>query len=51
MRSKANPIEKTGQNLKYNKNVIEAIKYAGFDCVTLANNHFMIMEKKESRIH
>lgn len=34
------PIKKTGPNLKCSKNAIEAIKYAGFDCVALANNHF-----------
>lgn len=36
----AKPIEKTGPNLKCTKNDVEAIKYAGFDSVTLANNHF-----------
>lgn len=36
----AKPIEKTGPNLKCSKNAVEAIKYAGFDSVTLANNHF-----------
>lgn len=36
----AKPIEKTGPNLKCSKNAVEAIKYAGFDAVTLANNHF-----------
>lgn len=36
----AKPIEKTGPNLKCTKNAVEAIKYAGFDSVTLANNHF-----------
>ena len=35
------PIEKCGPNLKCTKNGIEAIKWAGFDCVTLANNHFL----------
>lgn len=34
------PISKTGPNLKCNVNAIYALKYAGFDCVTLANNHF-----------
>lgn len=34
------PIEKTGPNLKCEKEAMEAIKYAGFNCVTLANNHF-----------
>lgn len=34
------PILKQGPNLKSSKSGIEAIKWAGFDCVTLANNHF-----------
>ena len=34
------PIQKQGPNLKSSKSGIEAIKWAGFDCVTLANNHF-----------
>lgn len=34
------PIEKCGPCLKTNPNAVDAIKYAGFDCVTLANNHF-----------
>lgn len=34
------PIKKAGPNLKTNKSVIDALKYAGFDAVTLANNHF-----------
>lgn len=34
------PIIKTGPNLKCNANAIDALTYAGFDCVTLANNHF-----------
>lgn len=36
----ASPIAKCGPNLQCNKNAIESLKYAGFDCVTLANNHF-----------
>lgn len=36
----ANAIEKCGPNLKCSSNSLEAIKYAGFDMVTLANNHF-----------
>lgn len=35
------PIAKTGPNLKSPINTIEALKYAGFDMVTLANNHAM----------
>lgn len=34
------PIKKYGPNLKAHINTIYAIKYAGFDMVTLANNHF-----------
>ena len=37
---KDHPILKSGPHLKTNYNAIEAIKYAGFKCVTLANNHF-----------
>lgn len=33
------PIAKTGPNLKASTKSIEAVKYAGFDMVTLANNH------------
>lgn len=36
----ATPIEKEGPNLKCSKNAVEALKWAGFDCFTLANNHF-----------
>lgn len=36
----AKPIVKNGPNLKCNAKSIEAIKFAGFDMVTLANNHF-----------
>lgn len=35
------PIEKCGPNLKCSEKDVEAVKWAGFDCVTLANNHFM----------
>lgn len=38
--SEANPIEKCGPNLKCSSSVVSALKYAGFNCVTLANNHF-----------
>ncbi len=37
----AKPIEKIGPNLKCTPNGVKAIQYAGFDCVTLANNHFL----------
>lgn len=36
----AKPINKIGPNLKCNNKVVGATKYAGFNCVTLANNHF-----------
>lgn len=35
------PIKKQGPNLRCSERSVEAIKYAGFDCVTLANNHFL----------
>ena len=35
------PIEKCGPNLKCSERGIEAAKWVGFDCVTLANNHFL----------
>lgn len=38
---KGTPIAKTGPNLKAPIISIEAIKYAGFNMVTLANNHIM----------
>lgn len=38
--SSAKPIEKCGPNLKCSSKAIEALKWAGFDMVTLANNHF-----------
>lgn len=34
------PIKKCGPNLRCTSQAVEAIKYAGFDVVTLANNHF-----------
>lgn len=34
------PIIKNGPNLKTNALAIDALKWAGFNCVTLANNHF-----------
>lgn len=34
------PIMKQGRNLHCSEKGMEAIKWAGFDCVTLANNHF-----------
>ena len=35
------PIEKNGPNLKCTEKGIKAVTWAGFDCVTLANNHFL----------
>ena len=35
------PIEKCGPNLQCSEKGIEAVKWVGFDCVTLANNHFL----------
>lgn len=40
VKEEAVPIEKQGPNLKSNLNGLKAVKYADFDCVTLANNHF-----------
>lgn len=33
-------IKKDGPSLKCSPKAVDALKYAGFDCVTLANNHF-----------
>lgn len=35
------PIAKCGPNLQCSEKGVEAVKWAGFDCVTLANNHFL----------
>lgn len=35
------PIKKCGPNLSSTKNAVEAIRYAGFKMVTLANNHIL----------
>lgn len=40
VRGKGIPIKKSGPNLKCDSNVIDAIRYAGFKGITLANNHF-----------
>lgn len=37
---KPTPITKTGPNLSCSENAVEALRWAGFNCVTLANNHF-----------
>lgn len=36
----AKPIKKCGPALRTTNNAVDSIKYASFDCVTLANNHF-----------
>jgi len=36
----ANPIDKMGPHLRCSAYSLAALKWAGFDCVTLANNHF-----------
>lgn len=38
--NKAFRIIKTGPNIKCSKKALEAVRFAGFNCVTLANNHF-----------
>lgn len=35
------PIEKCGPNLQCSECGMDAVKWAGFSCVTLANNHFL----------
>ena len=40
------PIEKCGPNLQCSEKGVEAVKWAGYDCVTLANNHFLDYGKK-----
>lgn len=37
----AAPIKKCGPCLKCKKSGLKAVKWAGFNCVTLANNHFL----------
>ncbi len=39
--SEEKPILKHGPNLKCSKRGVDAIKWAGFNCVTLANNHLL----------
>lgn len=36
----AQPIDKTGPNLRCTEQAMECVAHAGFNCVTLANNHF-----------
>lgn len=38
---KAQPIAKLGPNLRCSPQGVKALQFSGFDCVTLANNHFM----------
>ena len=38
---KSQPIEKNGPSLKCGFSGVNAVKYAGFSCATLANNHFL----------
>lgn len=38
--SRGSDIKKAGPALKCSPKAVQALKYAGFDCVTLANNHF-----------
>lgn len=40
MNKPAKPITKFCSNLSFSKEGLDALKYAGFDCLTLANNHF-----------
>ena len=40
IRGKEKPIVKCGANLCCSDRVVSAVKWAGFDCLTLANNHF-----------
>ncbi|MBP5526038.1 MAG: CapA family protein [Paludibacteraceae bacterium] len=39
--TRAIPIQKCGPNLKGTIEAVDAIKYAGFNCCTLANNHIL----------
>lgn len=40
------PIDKKGPNLQCSEKGVEAIRWAGFDCVTLANNHLFDFGEK-----
>ena len=40
VKGQAKPIKKSGPNLSCPEYGVEALRYAGFKCVTLANNHF-----------
>lgn len=39
--SDAKPIEKCGPNLRTSSRVVDSLRYAGIDMVTMANNHIM----------
>ena len=41
VQTKGMPIPKCGPNLKGQRQSVEAVKYAGFKCCTLANNHIL----------
>lgn len=41
VQNEAKPIGKCGPNLKTTIKGVEALQYAGFNCATLANNHFL----------
>lgn len=45
----AKPIPKCGPNLRCTKNAVEAIRFAGFNGVTLANNH--VLDFGEEGLH
>ena len=38
--TECNNIKKAGPSLKCSSRAVEALRFAGFDCATLANNHF-----------
>jgi len=38
--TECNNIKKAGPSLKCSSRAVDALRYAGFDCATLANNHF-----------
>lgn len=40
VKGQGTPIKKCGPNLRTSEKGVEALKWVGFDCVTLANNHF-----------
>ena len=46
VRSEGSPISKCGPNLKGSLDSVEAIKFAGFGCCTLANNHTLDQGEK-----